>query len=334
MIREQRKLDHIRYALELGDGERKTGLEDIRFLHNCLTPVEPDRVDIRTRIGNLKLPVPVMIDAITGGADRVKEINRKLAAVAGRAGVSLAVGSQYGSVREGQHADTFAVIREENPDGILDMIRADALEIHLNVTQELIMPEGDKQFSLIRDNLSRLQDCTNVPIIIKETGCGMAAEQIQELQAMGFSCFNIAGLGGTSFAAIEAARGRNTRYEKFASWGIPTAWSLIDAAHVAKPWDTVIASGGIRNGWQAALAIALGADAVAMSGNVLTMLMQNGEEAAIAYMQDVIADLKDIMVLTGCRTVRELQRAHLVYTGETMDFIRSRGYAPLDKRIR
>ena len=84
MIREQRKLDHIRYALELGDGERKTGLEDIRFLHNCLTPVEPDRVDIRTRIGNLKLPVPVMIDAITGGADRVKEINRKLAAVAGR----------------------------------------------------------------------------------------------------------------------------------------------------------------------------------------------------------------------------------------------------------
>ena len=292
MIREQRKLDHIRYALELGDGERKTGLEDIRFLHNCLTPVEPDRVDIRTRIGNLKLPVPVMIDAITGGADR-------------------------GSVREGQHADTFAVIREENPDGIffanvsalatpeearaaVDMIRADALEIHLNVTQELIMPEGDKQFSLIRDNLSRLQDCTNVPIIMKETGCGMAAEQIQELQAMGFSCFNIAGLGG----------------------------------HVAKPWDTVIASGGIRNGWQAALAIALGADAVAMSGNVLTMLMQNGEEAAIAYLQDVIADLKDIMVLTGCRTVRELQWAHLVYTGETMDFIRSRGYAPLDKRIR
>ena len=86
--------------------------------------------------------------------------------MAGRAGVSLAVGSQYGSVREGQHADTFAVIREENPDGIffanvsalatpeearaaVDMIRADALEIHLNVTQELIMPEGDKQFSLI-----------------------------------------------------------------------------------------------------------------------------------------------------------------------------------------
>ena len=89
MIREQRKLDHIRYALELGDGERKTGLEDIRFLHNCLTPVDPDRVDICTRIGNLKLPVPVMIDAITGGADRVKEINRKLASEKGSMQIPL-----------------------------------------------------------------------------------------------------------------------------------------------------------------------------------------------------------------------------------------------------
>ena len=351
MTREQRKLDHIKYALELGDGNRGTGFEDIRFLHNCLTPVDPDRVDVSTRIGNLKLPVPVFIDAITGGAGSVREINRKLAAVAGRIGAAMAVGSQYGAVKEGQHADTFAVIREENPDGIffanvsalatpeeartaVDMIRADALEIHLNVTQELIMPEGDKQFSLIRDHLSRLQDCTNIPIIIKETGCGMAAEQIRELQAMGFTCFNIAGLGGTSFAAIEASRGNEKRYGKFADWGIPTAWSLIDAAHTADPWDTVIASGGIRNGWQAAQAIALGADAVAMSGNVLAVLLQQGEEAAIAYLQDVLADLKDIMVLTGCRTVRELQQAPLIFTGETLGFIRSRGYEPWFKRNR
>ena len=204
MIREQRKVDHIRYALELGDGDRKTGLEDIRFLHNCLTPVNRDKVDISTRIGNLKLPVPVFIDAITGGADSVKDINRKLAAVTKATGTALAVGSQYGAIQTGRHGDTYSVVRDVNPDGIffanvsalatpeearaaVDMIRADALEIHLNVTQELIMPEGDKDFSRIRDNLLRLQDCVPVPVIIKETGCGMAAEQIQELQAMGFS---------------------------------------------------------------------------------------------------------------------------------------------------
>ena len=351
MTREQRKLDHIRYALELDGGSRGTGLEDVRFLHHCLTPVDPDRLDISTRIGSLKLPVPVFIDAITGGAPEVKEINRRLAAVARAAGVAMAVGSQYGTLKEGQYADTFRVIREENPEGLLfanvsalvtpeeakaavDMIAADALEIHLNAAQELVMPEGDKKFSLIPVSLSRLQDCVPVPVIIKETGCGMAAEQIRELQAMGFTCFDVAGWGGTSFAAIEAARGKVRRYEKFADWGIPTAWSLIDAAHAAKPWDTVIASGGIRSGRQAALAIALGADAAAMSGSILSVLLQQGDEAAVACLQDVLADLKDIMVLTGSRTVRELQQVPLIFTGETLDFIRSRGYDPQFKRKR
>ena len=351
MKREQRKLDHIRYALELGDGNRSTGLEDVRFLHNCLTPVDPQRVDVSTRIGSLVLPAPVFMDAITGGAAEVKEINRKLAAVAKRTGVAMAVGSQYGAVKAGRHGDTYAVIREENPDGIffanvsalakpeeakaaVEMIHADALEIHLNAAQELIMPEGDKQFSLIKENLVRLQDCTEVPIIIKETGCGMAAEQIRELQAMGFTCFNVAGWGGTSFAAIEASRSNVARYEKFADWGIPTAWSLIDAAHAAKPWDTLIASGGIRSGWHAAKAIALGADAVAMSGNVLAVLQQQGEEKAVTCLQDVMADLKDIMVLTGSRTIRELQQVPLIFTGDTLDFMQSRGYIPGFKRKR
>lgn len=351
MIREERKLDHIRYALELGDSDRRTGFEEVRFLHNCLTSVEPGSVDTGTQISTISLPVPVFIDAITGGTAKAKEINRKLAAVARHAGVAMAVGSQYGAVKEGLHKDTFSVIREENPDGIffanvsalatpedavkaVQMIQADALEIHLNVAQELIMPEGDRQFSLILENLVRLRGCTEIPIIIKETGCGMAAEQICQLQAMGFTCFNIAGYGGTSFTAIEASRGKEKRYEKFASWGIPTAWSLIDAAHAAKPWDTLIASGGIRSGWQTGQAIAMGADAVAMSGNILAVLLQRGEEEAVAYLQDVIADLKDIMALTGCRTIRELQRVPLIFTGDTLAFVQSRGYDPKFKRKR
>jgi isopentenyl-diphosphate delta-isomerase len=311
--------------------------------------VDPDRVDISTRIGNFVLPVPVFIDAITGGASEAKEINRKLAAVAKRTGVAMAVGSQYGAVKEGKHGDTYAVIREENPEGIffanvsalvtpeeaktaVEMIDADALEIHLNAAQELIMPEGDKKFSLIKDNLSRLQDCVEVPIIIKETGCGMAAEQIHQLQALGFTCFDVAGYGGTSFAAIEVSRSKMTRYEKFADWGIPTAWSLIDGARAVKPWDTLIASGGIRSGWQAAQSIALGADAVAMSGNILTVVLQEGVEKAAEYLQDVLADLKDIMVLTGSRTIRELQQVPLIFTGDTLAFIQSRGYDAAFKR--
>ena len=349
MTREQRKLDHIKYALETGDGNRKAGFEGVRFLHNCLTGVDLETVDISTRIGNPSLSCPVFIDAITGGTGAVKQINSSLAKVAMRTGVAMAVGSQYGAVKSGEYEDTYAVIRKEYPEGLffanisalaapeeakkaVQMIGASALEIHLNATQELVMPEGDKNFAIICDNLIRLQDAVSVPVIIKETGCGMAAEQIRELQAMGFTCFNIAGLGGTSFAAIEALRGGERRHEKFADWGIPTAWSLLDAIHTANPWDTLIASGGIRSGWQAAKAIAMGADAVGMSGNILAVLMEQGVEQAVTYLQEIIDDMKDIMVLTGSRTIKELQKVPLIFTGEILDFIQSRGYNASFKR--
>ena len=348
-LREKRKLEHIDRALELGDGSRRTGLEDIRFLHNCLTPVSPEQVNLHTRIGGVELPVPVFIDAITGGTEKVKEINRGLARIARRAGIAMAVGSQYGTVRERSDPGSYTVVREEAPEGIFfanvsalatpeeaeragAMIGAAALEIHLNVAQELLMPEGDKAFQRLRQNLCRLQEEAKIPLIVKETGCGMAKEQIAELQAMGFTCFNTAGYGGTSFAAIEAARSGNCRHEKFGQWGMPTAWSLLEAIQILEPWDTLIASGGIRNGWQAAQALALGADAVAMSGNVLSLLLRQGEDAAVACIEEILADLRDIMVLTGSKTIRELQQIPLIFTGETMDFLQSRGYDPRKKR--
>lgn len=349
ILREQRKLDHINYALELGDGGRKTGLEDIRFLHNCLTSAAPEQVDLRTHIGGISLPVPIFIDAITGGTERVKEINQALARIAGRTGIAMAVGSQYGAVRGHADPDSYTVVRRENPEGIffanisalatpaeaeqaIGMIGACALEIHLNAAQELLMPEGDRAFDKVRENLCHLRETLTIPLIVKETGCGMAKEQIRELQALGFTCFDTAGLGGTSFAAIEAARGGNRRHEKFSRWGIPTAWSLLDAVRILGPWDTLIASGGIRSGWQTAQALAIGADAVSMSGNVLTLLLREGENAVVAYIEEVIADLRDIMVLTGSKTIWDLQQVPLIFTGETLDFLQSRGYDPGQKR--
>lgn len=351
-LRSKRKLDHIKYALETGDGERKTGLEQVHFLHNCLTPVEPAQIQLQTHIGNLTVPVPLFIDAITGGTTEVREINRKLARTARLAGIPMAVGSQYGTVKNGSEADSYTIVREEYPEGILfanvsalatpeeackavEMIGASALEIHLNVAQELLMPEGDKKFSCLWQNLlllrERLQD---IPLIVKETGCGMAREQIRALGSIGYICFDVAGLGGTSFTAIEAERSRVPRHKKFADWGIPTAWSVVEAVQELHPWDTLIASGGIRTGWQAAQCLALGADAVSLSGVILAKVLAQGEEIAAKYLQDMLDDIRDIMILTGSRSVRELQQISLIFTGELLDFMQSRGYSTTQKRRR
>ena len=345
MTREQRKLDHIKYALALGDSKVTTGLEDISFVPDCLTNVNPDQVRMETRVASVALSKPLFIDAITGGAEAVTAINKKLAQVAAQTGLAMAVGSQFGTVRHKLAPESYTVIREVNPDGVVfanvsalaspeevkaavDMLGAAAVEIHLNVAQELLMPEGDRNFALLPANLQRLQDKVTVPVIIKETGCGMSAEALQKLIDLGFNCFNLAGAGGTSFPAIEAARSGNKRQGRLAVWGLPTAWSLLDAAAVCQRGETIIASGGLRDGYDVAKALALGADAAAMAGNILRQVVDGSPEEAAAYLEEVLADLRDIMVLTGAGTIEDLHRVPLVYQGPVWDFLRSRGYVP------
>ena len=82
MQRAKRKLEHIQYALELGDGPAATHLADLRFLHNCLPEINPADFVLSVEILGKRLRLPFFIDAITGSTDAVTEINRKLAQVA------------------------------------------------------------------------------------------------------------------------------------------------------------------------------------------------------------------------------------------------------------
>ena len=192
MSREQRKLDHIKYALKLGDGPLTNGLENVHFVHNCLPELNPQDIVLSSQFGGIFFLSPFLINAVTGGADAVTEINRRLARAAKKAGAAIAVGSQYGSVKNKTNYQSYEVVREEYPDGIVfantsalatpeealeavRMLDADALQIHLNPAQELIMPEGDRDFKGLFANMQRILDKCPVPVIVKETGCGMAA---------------------------------------------------------------------------------------------------------------------------------------------------------------
>lgn len=359
MQRAQRKLDHIKYAVSLGD-KGGSKFEDVNFLHNCLTSVRPKDVELGTEICGIKLTSPIFIDAVTGGTPAVTEINRSLAKVAGITDIPMAVGSQYGAVHGGGDFKSYAVVREANPEGIffanvsalataeevaaaVDMIDAAAVEIHLNVAQELLMPEGDKDFAFLLRNLRTLREKITVPVIIKETGCGMAAEQIEQLKNWGFTCFNTGGRGGTSFTAIEAARSGSAEADIFSDWGIPSCWSLIDVVEAVSESDSVIASGGIRSGFDVAKCLALGADCTAISGGVLQMLMgearfDKGVSAehivseeniyrAVDFIKGIKEEIRKIMVLTSCKEIKDLRRIPLIYTGETVDFMNCRGYS-------
>ena len=342
MTRAQRKLEHIKYALALGDGPCSTHFNEIRFLHNCLPEINPADINLSTDFLGKQLRLPFFIDAITGGTDAVTLINTMIAQVAAKLGLAMAVGSQYGAVRTGQGLASYEVIRKYNPDGVVlantsalatpqeaqaavDMLAADGLEIHLNAAQEIFMTEGDKDYSGLLDNILRLRQAVTVPIIVKETGCGIAAAEYQRLLQEGITLINCAGAGGTNFPAIEAGRAQQQLSEDFLSWGQPTAWSLLDGAMTCPQNITLLASGGLRTAGDVAKAFALGADLVGMSGNIL-QLLQESTAAAEKYLLQLAEDLKIYLALLGCLRVEELRQVPLIFTGATMDYLHCRGY--------
>ena len=78
------------------------------------------------------------------------------------------------------------------------------------------MVEGDKDTCGLLANLVQIRDAVSVPVIVKETGCGIAAEQYELLLEEGFAAFDCAGAGGTNFPAIEAKRQGVELTEEFA----------------------------------------------------------------------------------------------------------------------
>lgn len=331
--RENRKNDHIKYALALPDGPKQTGFSDVHVMSNCLPEVDLAKVSLGTTLPGLrKLVHPFIINAMTGGAGNLTLINRQLAVVARETESAMAVGSQYGSIKSSNYEESFRVARLENPQGIIfanvsalatvsegqkavDMLEAQALEIHLNAAQELAMAEGDRNFSGYLKSIERLCNSLSVPVIVKETGCGMARKEIKALLNVGVKIIDIGGAGGTNFPAIEGVRYKDANQE-LNTWGIPTAISLLEAVAVCDKNTGIIATGGIRTAKDTLKALILGANAVGMAGNILKNLTDGGVAFAVEEINKLKRNLKDFMVLTGSTKISGLQKVPVYYTGE------------------
>lgn len=340
MSRSERKSDHIRLALETGQ-LRKTGLDDITFVHQSVPETSLNSINLKTEIGELVLSSPIFINAMTGGGgDRTLEINRNLAQVAKETDIGIAVGSQMSALRNREERRTFEVVRKEYPNGVIfanlgseatveqakaavEMVQANALQIHLNVVQELAMPEGDRDFRGMLLRIERIVNEVNVPIIVKETGFGMGQETIEKLFSLGVSAFDVGGFGGTNFASIENRR-RVNKLSFFEDWGIPTAVSIAEARYVS-PIHSIIASGGIQTSLDIAKGIALGANAVALAGYILKILTDQGPAKLVEEINEMKRELTIIMTALGTNSVKELHHAPLIISGETWHWLTQRG---------
>jgi isopentenyl-diphosphate Delta-isomerase len=334
----QRKVDHLDLcAREDVEYRLKTSLlSQVQLMHQSLPEMAVEEIDLSVEIVGKVLRAPLCISGMTGGASRARDVNRGLAQLAQEEGIAFGVGSQRAMLVDPTLTETFRV-RDVAPDVVLfgnlgavqaaqsstdeaaavvDAIGADALCVHLNPAQELIQDGGDRDFRGCLDAIARLVEELHVPVIVKETGCGMSQATVARVASVGVEWIDVSGAGGTTWVGVEALRAREGRRligEDFWEWGIPTAASVVYGRRAGR---RVIASGGIRNGHDVARALSLGASACSMALPFLRSFMDGGIAEARRYHRRVISGLTAAMLLTGCKSPSELAGAPRILGSE------------------
>lgn len=336
-----RKDEHVKLAEMFFEENRASDFDNVRFIHHSFPEMAIDEADISTSFATFNVKQPFFINAMTGGSDRTKSVNEKLAKVARETDLPMASGSLSAAIKDPSLIDSFKIIRKVNPNGLvfanlgpghtvdnakkaIDILEADALQIHLNAVQEIVMPEGDRDFSDWLRNIEKIVKSIHVPVIVKEVGFGMSSKTIKHLKDIGVKTIDISGSGGTNFAKIENYRRGSNRFHYLEDYGQSTVISLLEAQEFMKNTE-IIASGGIRNPMDIVKSLALGAKGVGIAGLFLNMVLNDGVEKTIETINSWKLEIASIMTLLGKRKVSELVTADLVILGEVREWCIARG---------
>ncbi|WP_125568004.1 type 2 isopentenyl-diphosphate Delta-isomerase [Companilactobacillus insicii] len=335
----QRKVEHLFLAEKFFTDESYADFDSIRLLHDALPELNYRDIDLSTNIFGQKFSYPFYFNAITGGSKQSARFNMGLAKLAERLNIPVSSGSMGVYLRIPETGDTFTPLREYNPNGFvianvsakanaeqaqqaIDLLNADALQIHLNAIQELAMPEGDKSFFWL-DNIKEIFEKVNIPVIVKEVGFGISKETMQRMINVGVKYIDISGFGGTDFAQIESERNHEIDLTYLDQFSMSTVESLIEAQPLMSD-VSIFASGGIRTPMDVVKAIKMGATSVGMSGLVLHHLQKYSLEEATLFFESFAKQIQIIMALLGAKNINEIKKAPIIFDENLVNYANQR----------
>jgi isopentenyl-diphosphate delta-isomerase len=322
---------------------KRTWLEHVELVHQALPAFSAEELDTSVEFLGRKLSAPFLIGAMTGGTTESLSVNRRLAELAARKGIGLALGSQRAMIADDSLARTYQ-LRDVAPDilllgniglsqavrmnpgevaGLVARIGADGICLHLNAAMEMVQRGGDALPRRSSAAIGRLCRALGDRLVVKETGCGLSRETASRLARLGVRTLDVAGAGGTSWVRVENLRnGSAAGLEELREWGIPTAASLLEVRGLKL---RIIASGGLRTGFDLAKSLALGATLGSAALPLLRALDRGGPAAAERWLDSVFDGLRAAMLLTGCRNLEALRAAPVVISGPLLEWANQRG---------
>jgi isopentenyl-diphosphate delta-isomerase len=322
-----RKADHLRIAAGPGvQHSAGSGLDEVQLRHRALPGRDLDAVDLTTDLLGARLAAPLVVSAMTGGTPEAETVNRRLARAAAEHGIALVLGSGHALLDDPALLSTYrsaarpplllanlgiaALADVDAPSRLVELLGADGLSIHLNPIQEAVQPEGQPHFGDALERIARtVQRLAPLPVIVKEVGFGMDGADVAALRDAGVAAVDVAGAGGTNWALVEGLRDQaaGAVAAPFASWGVPTAVALAEAC-LAAPYLPLIASGGVRDGVDAARCLALGAVAAGLARPLLIAAQQDRAGEAIGVL---VRQLRIATWATGAARSADLGAEHV-----------------------
>ncbi|PAU93798.1 type 2 isopentenyl-diphosphate Delta-isomerase [Aliifodinibius salipaludis] len=331
-----RKKDHVDLTTSGEvDYQIPAGFEQYYFAHNALPEINIDNVSTEVGLLDRTFSSPLFISSMTGGYTDAGAVNAIIAEFCEEYNLPFGVGSQRVMLEDPETTTSFSIVREKAPnafiasniggaqlvgglskkklDLLINSIEANAVIVHLNPLQELMQPEGDRNFRGIEKGITQLCQDTTLPIIVKETGAGISAEVGRRLLDAGVKVIDVAGAGGTSWAKVENERASNKNPDNnFNDWGIPTLECVTQLVDLKEEYDfELIASGGIRSSHDIAKSLCLGADFAASAQPVIKAVADDGYEGLEQLYQKWNKQLVTIQTLLGCKTPSELTPKHI-----------------------
>lgn len=334
---ESRKQDHIRLAMDRRtQTEGLSGFDLLELVHEALPDFNFDQINTETSLLSRPCQSPLFISSMTAGHVEGRSLNRRLAGLADKKNILMAVGSQRRELFDSDASEEWSALKAEFPklqlianigisqliglnpetlEKILSRMGAVGLYVHLNPLQEVLQAEGTPQFLGGLETLSQLKKILKIPLLVKEVGCGISPKTILKLDSVGVDVMDIAGKGGTHWGRLEGLRApvdslRGQQLESaarvFADWGISTVRALHEAIAL-KPRAKIWASGGVRNGLDVAKCLALGAEAVGCALPFLAGALDSEEKLELTYEQ-MLFELKVAMFCTGLREIKDFRQ--------------------------